>query len=93
MVCFGFQAAQRDKAEAAAQAFKSARVVGTTVAGAARRLEALRAAQPFAVVSFPKIRDYEKKKPFCFFVFLFFFLCVFFFLIEVCFIVGIFRPI
>jgi len=30
---------------------------------------------------------------FCFFVFLFFFLCVFFFLIEVCFIVGIFRPI
>eukprot|EP00976_Prorocentrum_cordatum_P015548 312052-Prorocentrum_minimum.AAC.1 len=42
-----------DKAEAAAEAFKQARVVGTTVAGAARRLEALRAAQPFAVVRGP----------------------------------------
>eukprot|EP01041_Mallomonas_annulata_P002547 gene2547-4973_t len=42
--------ARRNKAEAGAQAFRTARIVGATVVGAARRLEAIRAAEPFAVV-------------------------------------------
>ena len=43
-------AARRHRAEAGAQAFRNARVVGATVVGAARRLEAIRAAAPFAIV-------------------------------------------
>lgn len=38
------------RAEAGAQAFRSARIVGATVVGASRRLEAIRAACPFAIV-------------------------------------------
>jgi hypothetical protein len=43
-------AARKNRAEAGAQAFRQARIVGATVVGASRRLEALRAAEPFAVV-------------------------------------------
>ena len=43
-------ATRRNRAEAGAQAFRNARVVGATVVGAARRLEAIRAATPFAIV-------------------------------------------
>ena len=42
--------ARKLKSEAGAQAFRNARIVGATVVGASRRLEALRAAGPFAVV-------------------------------------------
>ncbi len=42
--------ARKRKAEAGAQAFRNARIVGATVVGASRRLEALRAAGPFGVV-------------------------------------------
>jgi len=42
--------ARRNRAEASAASFKKARIIGATVVGAARRLEALRAAEPFAVV-------------------------------------------
>lgn len=42
--------ARKLKAEAGAQAFRNARIVGSTVVGASRRLEAMRAAGPFAVV-------------------------------------------
>eukprot|EP00457_Paulinella_chromatophora_P000075 gb/GEZN01000075.1/.p1 GENE.gb/GEZN01000075.1/~~gb/GEZN01000075.1/.p1 ORF type:complete len:1932 (-),score=209.52 gb/GEZN01000075.1/:490-6285(-) len=42
--------ARQDRAQVAAAAFKRARFIGATVTGAARRLEALRAAEPFAVV-------------------------------------------
>lgn len=38
------------KTEASAQAFRQARIIGATVVGASRRLEAIRAAGPFAVV-------------------------------------------
>jgi hypothetical protein len=41
---------RRHKAEAAAQGFKKSRLIGATVVGATRRLEALRAAEPFAMV-------------------------------------------
>jgi hypothetical protein len=43
--------ARRLRAEAAAQGFKKAHLIGATVVGATRRLEALRAAEPFAMVS------------------------------------------
>jgi len=43
-------AARRDRAEAGAHAYRSTRIIGATVVGAARRLEAIRAAQPFAAV-------------------------------------------
>eukprot|EP01034_Spumella_vulgaris_P022513 gene22513-28642_t len=43
-------AARREKAEASSAALKNANVVGATVVGASRRLEAIRAAEPFAVV-------------------------------------------
>ncbi|KAJ8602190.1 hypothetical protein CTAYLR_003526 [Chrysophaeum taylorii] len=42
--------AHRAKAEAAAQAFKRARLIGATVVGATRRLQALRASEPFAMI-------------------------------------------
>ena len=42
--------ARRARAQAGAQAFRHARVIGATVVGASRRLEAIRAAEPFAVV-------------------------------------------
>ena len=42
--------ARREKAEAAAEAFQSSRIIGATVAGAAKRFQALRAAEPFAVI-------------------------------------------
>lgn len=42
--------ARKQKSEAGAQAFRNARIVGATVVGASRRLEAIRAAGPFAVV-------------------------------------------
>ena len=42
--------ARKTFAEAGAQSFRSARIVGSTVVGASRRLEALRSAGPFAVV-------------------------------------------
>lgn len=42
--------ARRDLAEAGAAAFRHSRIIGATVVGAARRLEAIRAAQPFAVI-------------------------------------------
>lgn len=42
--------ARKRRAEAGAQAFRGARIIGATVVGASRRLEALRAAGPFAVV-------------------------------------------
>ena len=42
--------ARRDRAEAGAANLKKALVVGATVVGAARRLEAIRAAEPWAVV-------------------------------------------
>jgi hypothetical protein len=42
--------ARKSRAEAGAQAFRHARLVGATVVGASRRLEAIRAAEPFAVV-------------------------------------------
>ena len=38
------------RAEAGAEVFKRARIIGSTVVGAARRLQALRAAEPFAVI-------------------------------------------
>jgi len=38
------------RAEVAAGVFKNARIIGATVTGAAKRLEAIRAAEPFAVV-------------------------------------------
>jgi hypothetical protein len=43
-------AARKRRAEAGALSFRHARIIGATVVGAARRLEAIRAAQPFAVV-------------------------------------------
>jgi hypothetical protein len=43
-------AARKNFSEAGAQSFRSARIVGSTVVGASRRLEALRSAGPFAVV-------------------------------------------
>lgn len=43
-------AARRNCAEAGAHAFRNARIVGATVVGASRRLEAIRAAEPFAIV-------------------------------------------
>jgi superfamily I DNA and/or RNA helicase len=42
--------ARRRKNEAGAQAFRNAKIVGATVVGAARRLEAIRVAEPFAVI-------------------------------------------
>jgi len=42
--------ARLHRAEAAAHVFRKARIIGATVVGASRRLEALRAAEPFAVV-------------------------------------------
>jgi hypothetical protein len=42
--------ARKEKSEASAAALKRAKVVGATVVGASRRLQALRAAEPFAVV-------------------------------------------
>ena len=42
--------ARRGRAEAAADAFKKARLIAATVVGGVRRLEALRAAEPFAAV-------------------------------------------
>ena len=45
------EAARQDLSAASALALRRARVVGATVVGAARRLEALRAAEPFAMVS------------------------------------------
>lgn len=42
--------ARLEKAEAAAQSFKLARCVGATVVGATRRLEAIRASEPFAMI-------------------------------------------
>ena len=42
--------ARRTFAEAGAHAFRNARIVGSTVVGASRRLDALRSAGPFAVV-------------------------------------------
>ena len=42
--------ARRLRSEAGAQAFRSARIVGATVVGASRRLDAIRAASPFAIV-------------------------------------------
>jgi len=42
--------ARKDCAEAGAQAMKRARIVGATVVGASRRLPAIRAAEPFAIV-------------------------------------------
>lgn len=41
---------RRDRAQAGAASFKKASIIGATVVGAARRLDALRAAEPFAVV-------------------------------------------
>ena len=38
------------RAQASAGVFKSARIIGATVVGAALRLEAIRAAEPFACV-------------------------------------------
>ena len=55
------EAGRQDLAAASALALRRARVVGATVVGAARRLEALRAAEPFAMA-----------RP-CFFVVFFFF--------------------
>ena len=43
-------AARRQRAEAAGQGFKKAHLIGATVVGATRRLEAIRAAEPFAMV-------------------------------------------
>lgn len=42
--------ARKQFAEAGAHAFRNARIVGSTVVGASRRLDALRSAGPFAVV-------------------------------------------
>lgn len=42
--------ARKKCSEAGAMAFKNARIIGATVVGASRRLEALRSAGPFAVV-------------------------------------------
>ncbi len=42
--------ARKTFAEAGAQTFRNARIIGATVVGASRRLEALRSAGPFAVV-------------------------------------------
>ena len=42
--------ARKNCAEAGAQSFRNARIVGSTVVGASRRLEALRSAVPFAIV-------------------------------------------
>jgi len=42
--------ARKEKSEASAAALKQAKVVGATVVGASRRLQAIRAAEPFAVV-------------------------------------------
>ena len=42
--------ARREKNEAGAQAFKASKLIGATVVGAARRLDAIRASEPFAVV-------------------------------------------
>lgn len=50
------EAGRQDLAAASALALRRARVVGATVVGAARRLEALRAAEPFAMVTAPPSR-------------------------------------
>jgi hypothetical protein len=42
--------ARKLKNEAGSLAFRRARVVGATVVGASRRLEAIRAAEPFAII-------------------------------------------
>ncbi len=42
--------ARKNCAEAGAKLFRKARIIGSTVVGASRRLEALRSAEPFAVV-------------------------------------------
>lgn len=44
------ECARRELSETAAYSFKRARVIGATVVGAARRLNALRASEPFAMV-------------------------------------------
>lgn len=44
------ESARCERAEAAAYSFKRARVIGATVVGATRRLHALRASEPFAMV-------------------------------------------
>ncbi|KAI0561167.1 DNA2/NAM7 helicase [Gracilaria domingensis] len=44
------ECSRRELAEAAAYSFKSARVIGATVIGATRRLHALRASEPFAMI-------------------------------------------
>lgn len=44
------QRARRERAEAAAYSYKNARLIGATVVGATRRLHALRASEPFAMV-------------------------------------------
>lgn len=43
--------ARQQRAQAAGQSFKKAHLIGATVVGATRRLEALRSAEPFAMVS------------------------------------------
>ena len=42
--------ARRERSEAAARSFKTARLIGATVVGATRRLSALRASEPFAMI-------------------------------------------
>eukprot|EP00178_Gracilaria_changii_P003923 TRINITY_DN15_c0_g1_i2.p1 TRINITY_DN15_c0_g1~~TRINITY_DN15_c0_g1_i2.p1 ORF type:complete len:1900 (+),score=156.23 TRINITY_DN15_c0_g1_i2:342-6041(+) len=44
------EASRRELSEAAAYSFKNARVIGATVVGATRRLHALRASEPFAMI-------------------------------------------
>ena len=51
------ETARQGKAEAAAAAFKSARVIGATVAGAAKRFKGLRAAEPFRLRFQPAAQD------------------------------------
>jgi len=48
--------ARQQRAQAAGQSFKKAHLIGATVVGATRRLEALRSAEPFAMVSLNKYK-------------------------------------
>lgn len=59
--------ARLEKAEAAGQSFKLARCVGATVVGATRRLEAIRASEPFAMIveEACEVLEYSVQRPFC----------------------------
>lgn len=42
--------ARRGRSQAGAHSYKKSKLIGATIVGASRRLEAIRAAEPFAIV-------------------------------------------